>query len=61
MARNAYGPRLVAPAASAQDRPVSTDPSFEVVSVKVNLNDDVLSHFSVRQTQHRDTAFPCAR
>jgi uncharacterized protein (TIGR03435 family) len=32
---------LVAPAAVAQDRPVSTEPSFEVVSVKVNLNDDV--------------------
>lgn len=32
---------LVAPAASAQDRPVSTKPSFEVVSVKANLNDDV--------------------
>ena len=32
---------LVTPAASAQDRPVSTDPSFEVVSVKINLNDDV--------------------
>jgi len=32
---------LVAPAASAQDRPSSTEPSFEVVSVKVNLNVDV--------------------
>jgi uncharacterized protein (TIGR03435 family) len=32
---------LVAPAASAQDRASSTEPSFEVVSVKVNLNDDV--------------------
>ena len=32
---------LVAPAAIAQDRPVSNEPSFEVVSVKVNLNDDV--------------------
>jgi uncharacterized protein (TIGR03435 family) len=32
---------LVASAAIAQDRPVSTEPSFEVVSVKVNLNVDV--------------------
>ena len=32
---------LAAPAVVAQDRPVSTEPSFEVVSVKVNLNDDV--------------------
>lgn len=32
---------LVAPAAVAQDRPSSTEPSFEVVSVKANLNDDV--------------------
>ena len=32
---------LVAPAAMAQDRPVSTEPSFEVVSIKQNLNDDV--------------------
>ena len=32
---------LVAPAAHAQERPVATDPSFEVVSVKVNLNDNV--------------------
>jgi len=31
---------LAGPAAHAQDRPVSTEPSFEVVSVKVNLNDD---------------------
>jgi uncharacterized protein (TIGR03435 family) len=32
---------LVAPAAHAQERPVATEPSFEVASVKVNLNDDV--------------------
>jgi uncharacterized protein (TIGR03435 family) len=32
---------LVAPAAVAQDRPASIEPSFEVVSVKVNLNDEV--------------------
>ena len=32
---------VVAPDAAAQDRSVSPDPSFEVVSVKVNLNVDV--------------------
>ena len=32
---------LTAPAAIAQNRAVSTEPSFEVVSVKLNLNDDV--------------------
>jgi uncharacterized protein (TIGR03435 family) len=31
---------VVAPTGAAQDRPVSTEPAFEVVSVKVNLNDD---------------------
>ena len=31
---------LMAPAAIAQNPPVSTEPSFEVVSIKVNLNDD---------------------
>jgi uncharacterized protein (TIGR03435 family) len=32
---------VVAPGAAAQERPVSPEPSFEVVSVKVNVNDDV--------------------
>ena len=32
---------VVAPGAAAQDRRVSPEPAFEVVSVKVNLNDDV--------------------
>lgn len=32
---------VVAPGAAAQDRRVSPEPSFEVVSVKANLNDDV--------------------
>jgi uncharacterized protein (TIGR03435 family) len=32
---------LVAAAAVAQDRPSSSEPSFEVVSVKANLNDDI--------------------
>jgi len=32
---------VVAPDAAAQDRRVSSEPAFEVVSVKVNLNDDV--------------------
>lgn len=49
---------LLVPAAVAQDRLSSTEPSFEVVSVKVNLNDDVPEAISLEPNGSvRYTAF----